>query len=82
MLSARKLFLLYFFSSVLCVGLCRAQTPNDAASPRRSAIRAARLLDGKTDKLVRNATVIVEGDRISAISSGSTIPPGISSLTS
>jgi imidazolonepropionase-like amidohydrolase len=77
MLSARSLFLLYYLSCVLCIDLCRAQaTPNESTSARRVAIRAARLLDGKTDKLVRNATVIVEGNRITAVSADLATPPG------
>ncbi len=63
-------------SCVLCFDICQAQVPNQPASTRRVAIRAARLLDGKTDKLLKNATVLVEGDKITAVSTDSAIPAG------
>jgi imidazolonepropionase-like amidohydrolase len=46
-------------------------------STRRVAIRAARLLDGKTDKFLKNATVLIEGDTITAMSADLAIPPGV-----
>jgi imidazolonepropionase-like amidohydrolase len=42
----------------------------------QTAIRAARLLDVKTGALVNNAVVLIEGDRISAVGSGLSIPAG------
>ena len=38
------------------------------------ALRAAHMLDGKTDTLVSNAVIVIEGDRISAVGSGLAIP--------
>ena len=49
-----------------------AQKPE---KPIRTAIfRAARLLDVKTGALSTNAVVLVEGERISAVESGLSIP--------
>jgi len=42
----------------------------------QTAICAARLLDVKTGALVNNAVVLIEGDRISAVGSGLSIPAG------
>ena len=61
-------------SFVLCFHICHAQAPTQAASGRRVAIRAARLLDGKSDKLFKNATVLVEGGKITAVAAELAIP--------
>jgi imidazolonepropionase-like amidohydrolase len=46
-------------------------------SPHRIALRAARLIDGKSDTPIINAVVLIEGDKIASIASGSAavIPP-------
>jgi imidazolonepropionase-like amidohydrolase len=74
--AARRLLFACLLACALCFDICQAQAPSQAASKRRIAIRAARLLDGKTDKLLKNATVLVEGDKITAISTGAAIPAG------
>ena len=48
-----------------------AQTP-----PRRTAIRAGRLIDGKGGAPLANALIVIEGDRIVSVSAGGTPPPG------
>lgn len=56
-----------------------AASPNaqDAGQQKPAvAIRAARLLDGKTDTVLKDAVVLVSGDRIAAIGSGLPIPAG------
>jgi imidazolonepropionase-like amidohydrolase len=40
------------------------------------ALRAARLFDGRTEALVRNAIVIVDGARIEAVGAGTPVPAG------
>ena len=45
-----------------------------AGSPQRVAIRAARLIDGKSEAVVSNAVVLVEGEKITAVGSGLAIP--------
>lgn len=45
-----------------------------AGSPQRVAIRAARLIDGKSEVMVNNGVVLVEGEKIAAVGSGLTIP--------
>lgn len=54
------------------------QSTNDSKQPIKTAIRAARLLDVKTGALINNAVVLVEGERITAVESGLTIPAGAS----
>ena len=46
------------------------------SKPLQTAIRAARLLDVKTGALINNAVVLVDGERISAVGSGLSIPGG------
>jgi imidazolonepropionase-like amidohydrolase len=41
-----------------------------------TALKAARLFDGKSDSLVSNAVVLVEGGKIKAVGSGLAIPAG------
>jgi len=48
------------------------QTPATASG--RTAIRAARLIDGKSDSVVNNAVILIENDKINAVGSGLPIP--------
>lgn len=47
-----------------------------AQAPHRVAIRAAKLIDGKTDKPLENALIVIEGDKIVSVSAGGTPPSG------
>ncbi|NTX66043.1 amidohydrolase family protein [Myxococcus sp. CA051A] len=47
-----------------------------ATGPERVAVRAARLFDGRSAKLVTKAVVLIEGNRIQAVGSGLAIPEG------
>lgn len=49
-----------------------AETP----APKRLAIRAAQLIDGSGAAPLRDAVVLIEGERITAVGSGLPIPPG------
>ena len=49
-----------------------AETP----APKRLAIRAAQLIDGSGAAPLRDAVVLIEGERISAVGSGLPIPAG------
>jgi imidazolonepropionase-like amidohydrolase len=46
------------------------------ASPSPILLKAARLFDGKSDAIMQNGTVVVEGKRIKAVGSGLAVPPG------
>jgi len=54
-----------------------AQAP---AGPARMALKAARMFDGRTDRVVENAVVIVEGSRIVDAGSGLSIPENATAL--
>lgn len=53
------------------VALAQAQTP---ATPAVTALKAARLFDGRKDSLISNAVILVEGGKIKAVGSGLAIP--------
>ncbi|NOJ92061.1 amidohydrolase family protein [Corallococcus coralloides] len=56
-----------------CVSLPSwGQTP----SPTRTALRAARLFDGKSERVLPDAVVLIEGSRIQAVGTGLSIPSG------
>ena len=54
------------------------QSTDNSKPSVQIAIRAARLLDVKTGALINNAVVLVEGERISAVGSGLSIPASTS----
>jgi len=47
-----------------------------ATVPRKIAIRAGRLIDGKSDTVVTNALILIEGDKIVSVMPGGTAPAG------
>lgn len=47
-----------------------------APTPARIAIRAGRLIDGKSDQPIQNALILVEGDKILSITPGGSPPAG------
>jgi imidazolonepropionase-like amidohydrolase len=58
------------------VAIARAQQAG-AAPPKRLAIRAGRLIDGKSDTPVSNALILIEGDKIVSVTPGGTPPAGV-----
>jgi imidazolonepropionase-like amidohydrolase len=48
-----------------------------AQSPHRVAIRAGKLIDGKRDKVVENALILIEGDKIVSVAPGGNAPSGV-----
>ncbi|HKV64188.1 MAG TPA: amidohydrolase family protein [Candidatus Acidoferrum sp.] len=45
-------------------------------TPHRLAIRAGRLIDGKSEKPIENALILVEGDKIVSVAAGGSAPAG------
>ncbi|WNG58989.1 amidohydrolase family protein [Archangium gephyra] len=52
-----------------------AQAPA-SPEPTRIALRAARLFDGKSDRVLADAVMLIEGSRIQAVGTGLSIPSG------
>jgi imidazolonepropionase-like amidohydrolase len=63
-------FKVIFFSSLLFTVLAVAQQPH------RTAIRAGKLIDGKNDRPVENALILIEGDKIVSVTPGGSAPAG------
>jgi imidazolonepropionase-like amidohydrolase len=68
MIKVRTLFCLCLISLAVT-----GQSQNPSA-PARLAIRAARMIDGKSDTVVNNPVILIEGDKITAVGSGVAIP--------
>ncbi len=65
-------------AACVMLSICAA-TPGqekDKAAPKKIAIRAGRLIDGKSETAIPNALILVEGDKISSVTSGGTPPAG------
>lgn len=61
----------------------RAQTAGPPALPppaARLAVRADRLVDVRAGTLIRDAVVLIEGDRIAAVGRDVSVPPGVKVL--
>lgn len=56
--------------------LCLAATAAPAAAADLLAIRAGRLIDGTGAAPVRDAVILIEGDRIKAVGAGLSVPSG------
>src|SRR6476646_3214011 len=46
-------------------------------SPHRVVIRAGKLIDGKSDKPIENALILIEGDKIISVAPGGNAPSGV-----
>lgn len=51
--------------------------PNNLPAPTRIAIRAGRLIDGKSDEPIKNALILVEGEKIVSVTPGGSAPAGV-----
>jgi imidazolonepropionase-like amidohydrolase len=67
---------------VLCALICHAgvglMPALSAADPPRTYVRAGRLLDVRSGKMLSNQVIVIRGDQIERVSSGNdvTVPPG------
>lgn len=57
-------------------GILLAAALTLAAADKVTVIRAARLFDGKSDRIVSPAVVVVSGNRIAAVGAGAAVPAG------
>jgi imidazolonepropionase-like amidohydrolase len=69
---------LFLAAASLALAQAPASFPAAAPTPPPAivAIRAARLFDGRSDRMVENGVVIVEGSKIVDAGSGLAVPPG------
>src|ERR1700683_3552973 len=63
----------------LLFSICTASSAQekDKAPDKKIAIRAGRLIDGKSDMPVLNALILIEGDKIVSVTPGGTPPAGV-----
>ncbi|WP_223644091.1 amidohydrolase family protein [Corallococcus sp. EGB] len=59
-----------------CVSVSSWGQTSSSAEPTRIALRAARLFDGKSERALPDAVVLIEGSRIQAVGTGLAIPSG------
>ena len=77
----RKMRKAPLFSLVLAVGLCcpefgNSQPMDKTNAPTAVALRAARLLDVRTGAFIKDAVVLIKGQRIEAVGAGLEVPSG------
>jgi imidazolonepropionase-like amidohydrolase len=70
------LVLSIIYAATLGSGISHAQD-KAAAAPKKIAIRAGRLIDGKSDAPVANALIVIEGDKIVSVTPGGAPPAGV-----
>ena len=63
--------------TLLIVFLSATVFAQTAPVPRRIAIRAGRLIDGKSDQPISNAMIVIEGDKIVSVTKDGTGPAGV-----
>ena len=63
-------------ATILCAPIVHAQE-KPAPAPKKLAIRAGRLIDGKTDAPIANVLILIEGDKIVSVTPGGTPPAGM-----
>ncbi|HUE42193.1 MAG TPA: amidohydrolase family protein [Candidatus Sulfotelmatobacter sp.] len=56
------------------------QTAKKDNRPKRIAIRAGRLIDGKSDSAIQNAVILIEGEKIVSVNAGGTPPAGVETM--
>ncbi len=62
-------------SGTFISGLSSQDKP--AATVKKIAVRAGHLIDGRSEKAIDNATILIEGDNIVSVSSGGAVPGGM-----
>jgi len=74
--SAIRFLLCLLFVANVCArhGLAQEKA---APAPKKIAIRAGRLIDGKSDAPIANAMILVEGDKIVSVTPGGSAPAGV-----
>ena len=67
-----------FVLAVASIFVFQVSGQEKAAAPaKKIAIRAGHLIDGKSDKVVDNVLILIEGDKIVSVASGGEAPAGV-----
>jgi imidazolonepropionase-like amidohydrolase len=70
-----KFLSIAFLLTISTAGIDAQQA--SAPAPKRVAIRAGHLIDGKSDVPVSNALILIEGDKIVSVTPGGSAPVGV-----
>src|SRR6202790_4086438 len=76
----RRCFQLMTIVALMAMGsiISAAYAQEKAPAPvKKIAVRAGHLIDGRNDKVIDNALIVIEGDTISSVSSGAQPPAGV-----
>jgi imidazolonepropionase-like amidohydrolase len=73
----RRLWMVPVVVGLLAGVLAGQDARGQAQAPRRIAIRAGKLIDGKGDRAIVNALILVEGDKIVSVTPGGNAPAGV-----
>jgi imidazolonepropionase-like amidohydrolase len=77
-MGGRHASVLLVCAGVLSVFAPRSFSQNKTATPpKKIAVRAGHLIDGKNDKVIDNAMIVIDGDTITSVTSGGTAPSGV-----
>jgi len=81
MLSRKTVLTLSLLAAAVCLTLLPAAAQESkSAPPRTMAIRAGRLIDGKSDRALDNVLILIEGDQITSVTPGGSAPSGIPTI--
>ena len=64
-------------TAILLFGRGTGQAQEKSKAAKRIAIRAGRLIDGKSDAPLANALIVIEGEQIVSVSAGGNPPAGV-----
>ena len=78
-LAASSLFVLSTFAA-LVPALAQAPPAEKSAPPKRIAIRAGHLIDGKSAKALDNVLILIDGDTITSVTPGGNAPAGVETI--
>ena len=65
-----------FVLLAFCLLLASLSAAQEPANTAKIALRAARMIDGKSDTPTKNAVILIDGEKISAVGAGLAIPAG------
>jgi len=71
---------IFVATASLSLAQAPAAPPSKSAPPKRIAIRAGHLIDGKSDKPLDNVLILIEGDKIVSVTPGGSAPSGVEIL--
>ena len=69
-------FCVFAVALIFCLTSLHAQKTS-VATPKKIAIRAGHLIDGKSDTPISNTVIVIEGDKIVSVTAGGSVPADV-----